>query len=671
MRSLRSCRSLLPVLLFSAPLLAATLPRDFRGSSAVPTLDTLVPKGMREDWDAQWRLRLDARRDMGWKGEVLLSDEADAYLSSVLDSALAGQPALRARLRVHVSPSPFVNAYVLTDGMIMVNQGMLARLRTESQLAMVLAHEASHYWFHHLVDEWVEEQRNRSFWNWGDVSERWERTRLQHSRGREMQADSMGIVYLSGSGYSGTSLDSLYVMLGNSDNALGTRPWDRSAVQGLEVGWGSDAWMDVSLARSAPVEEEDSLRTHPAIPKRREALARQVAGMTRAGREFLVSKERFEKIRQKAQLDLPARFLETNQPAAAVFEAWSLLAREPRNRAVRQVMARGLVELAMEKAAIRNATVRARRIRSFGAYQTFENFLEHSPGLLLPCLAVDQMRRLEREGMADSLDAALLRELWAVLPKAWPRQMEVVRGTAVELPRSLRAQKASLEAQASALRPLPAGSWELPDTVAGAVPPVKGAGIVVLPVLWGQAPRIQRLGDRDSARGILGRSVRKELEKAGHGAELVDPLDWKPGSAEEVEELGRVVGWLRERMDPRGPSRFRPRLDVLKAFLARHKAQGLLLVGADLAPTGEAAQSLYPIGVSLWGNPEKAWNDPEPSLLAAYFEPVSGTSRNAALETSSKPTKEGLEKDVAKLLKVLLTKPEPTKSWRSAPSTDE
>lgn len=670
MLPLRSCRNLLPALIVSAPLFAATLPQDFRGSSAVPSLDTLVPKGMREDWGAQWRLRLDARRDMGWKGEVLLSDEADAYLSAVLDSALAKQPALRARLRVHVSPSPFVNAYVLTDGMIMVNQGMLARLRTESQLAMVLAHEASHYWFHHLVDEWVEEQRNRSFWSWGDVSERWERTRLQHSREREMQADSMAVAYLSGSGYSGASLDSLYVMLGNSDNALGTRAWDRSAVQGLEVGWGSDAWMDVSLARSAPVEEEDSLRTHPAIPKRREALTRLAAKMSGAGREFLVSKERFERLCRKAQLDLPARFLETNQPAAAVFEAWSLLARESRNRAVRQVMARGLVELAMEKAAIRNATARARRIRSFGAYQTFENFLEHSPGLLLPCLAVDQMRRLERDGMADSLDAALLRELWAVLPKAWPRQMEVVRGTGTELPRSLRAQKASLEAQKSALQPLPAGNWELPDTVAGTVPPAKGVRIVVLPVQWGQSPKVLRLGDRDSARRILGGSVRKELVKAGHGAELVDPLDWKPGNAEEVEELGRVVGWLRERMDPRGPSRFRPRLEVLRGFLARHKAEGLLLVGADLAPTGDAAQTLYPIGVSLWGNPEKVWNDPEPSLLAAYFEPGAGMSCNASLVTSSKPTKDGIEKDVAKLVKVLLAPPEPARKAFSFRSGD-
>jgi Peptidase family M48 len=634
-------------------LSGAPLPEDFRGAPRAAQLDTIVPKDLRSAWAQEWELRLERRRDMAWRGDVLLSSDADAYFAAVLDSVLVGQPALRARLRVHLSPSPFVNAYVLTDGTIMVNQGMMARLETEAQLAMVLAHEASHYWFHHLPDEWTEEQRQKSSWNWGSVSERWGKTRLQHSRNREMSADSMGAAYFLRSRYSTARIDTLYGMLGASDNPLGTRVWDRSALAGLKAGWDDSAWMDPARARSAPVDIVDSLETHPAIPKRREAMALLLKGKSGAS-EFLVSTQVFARLKQRAREDLPARFLETNQPAVAAFEAWSQLEKSPNHKILRQVMARALVELSLEKAAIRNGTPRARRVHSFGAYQTFEHFLEHSPGLLLPCLALDQMRRLGKDGLSDTLDAALVQELWAVFPKAWPRQTEVILDSLRAMPRSLRSQKEMLALQRRALQPLPTGAWTLPDSVEPAAL-AKGTKVLLLPVQWGSSPSPAGLGGRTAAESLLGQDLSNALQSEGVTVERADPSGWRESDASLAMDMAQGMGWIRERMDARGISRFRPRLLALRAMLARHQAQGLLVACANLAPATAAEQAMWPLGVSLWGDPSKVWDDNAPALMVGYFDGKDGAAQFVTVKTTGKPVPDRLLKDSQSLVQGLMT----------------
>ncbi|MEN9352733.1 MAG: hypothetical protein RL318_58 [Fibrobacterota bacterium] len=631
---------------------SSRLPQDFRGPARSASLDSIIPKNLRESWADEWARRLELRRNMAWKGEVLLSDKAQAYLGRVLDSVLVGQPALRKRMRAYLSPSPFVNAFVLTDGTILVNQGMLSRLETEAQLAMVLAHEAAHYWYHHGPDEWAEKKKEED--SWGGISDRWERTRLQHSRSRELAADSLGLAWLSDSRYGKMSLDSLYGILGASDNALGGRAWDRRAVAGLGHLWNDSAWMSPSQARTAPAatEDDDSLQTHPAIPRRRKALARWI-GTSAPGREFLVDSTVFASLKKQAQTVLSARYLETNQPAVAAFEAWSQLEGRERDRSLRQVFARSLVELALEKAAIRNAAPRARRVRSFGAYQTFEHFLEHSPGLLLPCLAIDQMRKLKADAMADSLDLALEKELWSAMPKAWPRQVEAVKDSSLPLARSLRNQKAQLAGLRASFQPLPANPWDLPDTTAS-TGLTKGMKLLVLPVHWGDGTAAKRMGGRDGALDLLRQELSKSSTARGIDLEIVDPLAWTENDAALVEGLAKGWDWLRERIDTRGISRYRPRLDQLRELLAAHKAQGLMVVSLDLAPRGEMRKTLMPLAVSFSGNPAKTWDGSDVCLMAAVVEPKEGAVIQATVETGSSPSVERLTESVTTLVKDLV-----------------
>ena len=80
----------------------------------------------------------------------------DAYIRGVTER-LIGRPAPDLRIYVMRDASP--NAAMLPSGMMIVNTGLLARVRNEAQLAAVLAHEAGHYFRRHSLDLYRADRR--------------------------------------------------------------------------------------------------------------------------------------------------------------------------------------------------------------------------------------------------------------------------------------------------------------------------------------------------------------------------------------------------------------------------------------------------------------------------------------------------------------------------------
>jgi beta-barrel assembly-enhancing protease len=89
------------------------------------------------------------------EAQLLLRDDTlDAYLQSVADRLhLAGPAADLPKPYVRAIKGAVSNAFALPDGSVYVTTEMLIRLRNESQLATVLAHELAHYTERHTQRE--------------------------------------------------------------------------------------------------------------------------------------------------------------------------------------------------------------------------------------------------------------------------------------------------------------------------------------------------------------------------------------------------------------------------------------------------------------------------------------------------------------------------------------
>ena len=65
-------------------------------------------------------------------------------------------------LRVYVVRAPGFNAFMLPNGAMVVQSGLLLRLESEAELAAVLGHEASHYVRQHSLNRWRKVKRTTS-----------------------------------------------------------------------------------------------------------------------------------------------------------------------------------------------------------------------------------------------------------------------------------------------------------------------------------------------------------------------------------------------------------------------------------------------------------------------------------------------------------------------------
>jgi len=87
----------------------------------------------------------------------LIAPELEAYMRGVFER-LIGRPS--PDLRIYLMHDSSLNAVVLPSGMMIVNTGLLARVRNEAQLAAVLGHEAGHYFRKHSLELYRDNNRN-------------------------------------------------------------------------------------------------------------------------------------------------------------------------------------------------------------------------------------------------------------------------------------------------------------------------------------------------------------------------------------------------------------------------------------------------------------------------------------------------------------------------------
>ena len=166
-----------------------------------------------EDERAIWRNLARLEQGILTSKQRLRAPELDDFIRDVIER-LIGRPAPELRIYVMHDASP--NAAMLPNGMMLVNTGLLARVRDESQLAAVLAHEAGHYFRQHSIDLYRGDRRKSvqvssgasALHSFDDRQGAWMLTNLaimmsssRFSRDLESEADAYGLKLMARGGY--------------------------------------------------------------------------------------------------------------------------------------------------------------------------------------------------------------------------------------------------------------------------------------------------------------------------------------------------------------------------------------------------------------------------------------------------------------------------------------
>ena len=79
------------------------------------------------------------------KGDSNHGNQTESFLQSIVDRLAEGIEGDKLKYRVHLIKEETVNALALPGGRILVFEGFLKQVKSENELAMVLAHEIGHF----------------------------------------------------------------------------------------------------------------------------------------------------------------------------------------------------------------------------------------------------------------------------------------------------------------------------------------------------------------------------------------------------------------------------------------------------------------------------------------------------------------------------------------------
>jgi hypothetical protein len=190
----------------------------------------------------------------------------EKYVNYVLRKVMPKELQADTVIHAYMVKDGHLNAAMWPFGIITVNVGIFDDLPTEAALASILAHELAHYYLKHALNRYVKGKR-------GDFERIFNKTSSSgFSVENELQADSLGIVWMNNSGY---------------------------GIHGIRDGYDALVRLEKRLVRRSPNKWELTESTHPSS-KRRVA---QVDSFVQkhpdmVGSDFLISVDKFYKFKE-------------------------------------------------------------------------------------------------------------------------------------------------------------------------------------------------------------------------------------------------------------------------------------------------------------------------------------------------------------------------------------
>ncbi len=279
-------------------------------------------------------------------GQILLGTPLNDYVDEIVNNLTQNDLQLRKQLHIYILKSPVVNACITSNGILLVNVGLLAQVTNESELAFVLAHEISHFTEKHVdrINDYRGTLSNRdAFSSFLKYHNR--------SRAHELAADRIALErFFKDSPYSYQAMMGVFDVLQYAGLPFDEVPFQKSWVETNFYQFPDKYY----LPNIEPIRDRsgivDTLFTHPNVDKRRTAARTLINGLSDAGRgAFAQPEERFLEMREIARFECVSIFLLNHQFDDAYYNACVLQQKHPDNAFLNEAVVAALYGLAKHK----------------------------------------------------------------------------------------------------------------------------------------------------------------------------------------------------------------------------------------------------------------------------------------------------------------------------------
>ncbi len=299
-------------------------------------------------------------------GKILFNDPVSDYINDIADILLKDEPELRKQLKFYAAKSPVYNAVSTDQGILFVNTGLIARVNSEAQLAFVMAHEIAHYTEKHSLNSYLKTQRikhSKGIYKKTDMENMI--LNINHmSKENELDADLIGYDrFYKNSGYTLSETDSLFSSMLLSDAPFKEVEFQISFFEDEYFKFPQKYYIDtikpIDIKELQKKEEEyvenSNEVDHPATTERALALRRmKLRDDIKNRRNFIVSEERFNTIKQLCQLESIKQQMISRDYIDAFYNAYALLQQSPDNKFLETTMASALYLISHKKTSFEN-----------------------------------------------------------------------------------------------------------------------------------------------------------------------------------------------------------------------------------------------------------------------------------------------------------------------------
>ncbi len=330
-----------------------TIPEELRTASSKKYARDLEQLGdsargragrVRDNFLLQSNFALD---DLLLSGRVIFNDPVSEYVSRVKSLILRNNPELDKKIRIYIVKSPVVNAFATNSGILLVNMGLLAHLKTEAELAFILCHEIQHFVKKHPINNYVkaEEIKSNAKLLGLNTVEDYIAARTGYSRKLELEADNLGYDLYRTSGYSLSAADGVFDLLDNAAGPFDEFPWDASFFEWEFMRFPAE-FTKWPLEAMEEEDENDTMSTHPSIVKRRANISAKVQNEKEDnGDAFVIGAETFLNVRKICRFELSELYLAQHAFEEAIYNSYLLLQDESESHYLRKCIAQSIYGL--------------------------------------------------------------------------------------------------------------------------------------------------------------------------------------------------------------------------------------------------------------------------------------------------------------------------------------
>jgi len=284
-------------------------------------------------------------------GQVLFGDPVTEYVNEVAKELLKNRPEIYDKLQFYTLKTTVPNASSNSHGIILVNTGLIAKLKNEAELAFVLAHEIAHYISEDPINSYLKNIEILKGRRWFESQSWYDKIRKlgKYSREIEHKADSIGVELYLESNYSRECITGALKSLYYSHLPCNEVSLNRAFLNSSNLVVPACFFSKEIPAISEIKERDDEEHTHPDILKRIGMVKAQIGERKTDGKEYQVSEAKFKYIQKITFFEQVRLNLIAKEYGKAIYNAYCLLQDYPNNEYLEQSIAKALYGLTRYK----------------------------------------------------------------------------------------------------------------------------------------------------------------------------------------------------------------------------------------------------------------------------------------------------------------------------------